>query len=131
MDEDLDLHRGPGAQILNGGPGQLPGQHHPGHPQVCAGLDAVQVVDGHLGGGVKVHVGNGVPQEPGHPQVLNQDGVHPGVGGKGRSLGGQGQLPVGQEGVQRQVDLGSPQVAVCYPPGQVLQGKILCVAAGV
>ena len=36
---------------------QLPGQHGPAQAQIGAGLDAVQIVDGHLGGGVEGEIG--------------------------------------------------------------------------
>ena len=50
-------------------------------------------------------VRTGLPQEFGHPQVLDQDGVHPQVRGQGPGLGGGVQLPVKEEGVQGEVDL--------------------------
>ena len=131
VDKGLQLHGRGLAQGLDGGLGQLPGEDHPGHAQVSAGLHAVQVVDGHLGGGVDVHIGDGLPEKSGHAQVLDQDGVDADLRGKGGGLRRQGQFSVGQEGVQGQVDLGPPLMAVGNGLAQLLLGEVLGVAPGV
>ena len=112
MAENFDLNGGVLTDVGDLVPAQLPGQHHPGHPQVGALLDPVQGVDGHLGGAVDGQVGRRLPQHPYHAQVLDDDGVHTDVAGVGGHLGGAGQLPVGEQGVQSQVDLAAPQMAV-------------------
>ena len=129
--EHLDLHRGVLADVGDLVPAQLPAQHHPGEAQVGAGLHPVQGVDGHLGGGVEGQVGGDLPEHPGHPQVLDDDGVHPDPAGVGGLFGGPGQLPVGEQGVQGQVDPGPPEMAVRNRRRGLLRGEIFGVAAGV
>ena len=129
--EHLNFDGGVLADVGDLIPGQLTGEHHPAHPQVCARLDPVQGVDGHLGGGMDGQVGDGLADHPGDPQVLHQHCVYPDAAGVGGYLGRAGQLPVGEQGVQGQKDPAPPQMAVRNRRRSLLLGKILCVAAGV
>ena len=112
MAEYLDLDGGALADEFDLIPGQLPGQHHPAGPQVGAPLYPVQRVDGHLGGGVDGQVGDRLAQHAHHAQVLDDDRIHADGAGVGRHFGGSGQLPVGEQGVQGQMDLAAPEMAI-------------------
>ena len=131
VDEGLDLDGRVETDVLDGVPGKLPGEDHPGHAQLGAAAHAVQGVDGELGGAVDGQAGGGLPEHPQNAQVLDEDGVHAHLGGLGGHLGGGGELPVSDQGVEGQVDLGAPDVAVRNRRGQLLQGEVLGVAAGV
>ena len=131
MAEDLDLHRGALTDILDLSGAQLTRKHHPLHPQLGADFYAVQVVDGELGGGVEGQVGGGLFDGPEHAQVLDEHGVHPGVGGQKGLPGGGRQLPVCKEGVHGQVDLDPPDMAILHRRGQVGLGKVFRASSGV
>ena len=112
MAEDLNLNGGVLADVGDLVPGQLTGEHHTGHAQVGAQLDAVQVVDGHLGGGVDGQVGGCLTQHPQHAQVLDQHRVHADLSGLGGQPGALGHLPVSEQGVEGEVHLHPSQMAV-------------------
>ena len=131
MGEDLNLNGGIGADVGDLVPGQLPGEDHAGHALVRAELHAVQVVDAHLGGGVDRHIRGHLAEHPEHPQVLDQHGVHPEAAALLGHLGRGGELPVGEQGIQRQIDLHAPEMAVRNRRRKFLRGEILRVAAGV
>ena len=88
-------------------------------------------MDGELGGAVDGQTGSGLPEHPQDAQVLDEDGVHPDLGGLGGRPGGGGELPVGDQGVEGEVDLGPPDMAVRNRRGQFLQREVLGIAAGV
>ena len=117
--------------MADGLPGELPGEDHPGHAQLGAAAHPVQGVDGELGGAVDGQTGSGLPEHPQDAQVLDEDGVHPNLGGLGGRPGGGGELPVGDQGVEGEVDLGPPDMAVRNRRGQFLQREVLGIAAGV
>ena len=62
VDEGLNLNGRVETNVLNGVPAELPGEDYPGHAQLRAAADAVQAVDGHLGGGVEGQVWTGPPE---------------------------------------------------------------------
>ena len=66
-----------------------------------------------------------------HAPILHQHRVHAHLGGLPQYLGGLGQLPVGQQSVQRQEHPHAPQMAVGHRVGELLVGEIFGVAAGV
>jgi len=129
--EDLDFDGGALTDVGDLVPGQLPGEHRPLKPQISGLLDAVQIVQRHLGGGVEGQIGGYLPQHPQHAQILYQHRVRPDGRGVCGVFGGFGQLPVGEQGVQRQIDLGAPQMAIRNRRRKFLPGEILCIAAGV
>ena len=131
VDKGLDLNGGVGADVLDGVPAQLPGEHHPLHAQIGAAQHPVQGVDGELGGAVDRQVGGHLAEHPQDAQVLDEDGVHPDPGGVGGHLGGGGELPVGNQGVEGQVDPGPPQMAVRNRRRKLLSGEVFRIAAGV
>ena len=129
--EHLDLDGGVLADVFDLIPAQLPGEDRPGHAQVGHHLHTVQIVDGHLGGGVDGQVGGYLPHHPQHPHVLHQHRVGPQGGGLGGKLRRLGQLPVGEQGIEGQIYLGSPHMAIRNRRRKFLPGEILRVAAGV
>ena len=131
VDKGLDLNGGVGADIFDLVPAQLPGQHRPGHAQVGALLHPVQGVNGHLGGAVEMQVGGHLAQHPGHAQILNDDRVHPHLVDFLRHPGCPGQLPVGEQGIQRQKHLRPPKMAIGDRRRGLLMGKVFRVAARV
>ena len=129
VDEALDLHWGAVAQIGDLVSAQLPAHHHPGHAQVGGGFGPVQGVDGHLGAGVEGQVRRHLAAHPRHAQVLHQQGVHAHLADLIHQLGGLGQLPVVEEGVEGEIDLDPAEVAVL---DGLLEGgfvEVDCVAA--
>ena len=129
--EHLDLNGGVLADVFDLVPGQFPGEHRTGHAQVGHHLDAVQVVDGHLGGGVDQQVGGHLAHHPQHTHVLYQHRIGPQAAGLGGELRRLGQLPVGEQGVQGQIHLGAPHMAIRNRRRKFLPGEILRVAAGI
>ena len=111
--------------------GQLSGEHHPGKAQVGRLFDPLQVMDGHLGGGVDGEIGGRGPDHPGHPQVLDDEGVGPQLAEAEHRLPGPGQLPVGEEGVEGDIGFDPPQAAEAHGLLQVLPLQIFGVAPGV
>ena len=76
-------------------------------------------------------VGGHLAEHPQDAQVLDEDGVHPDPGGVGGHLGGGGELPVGNQGIEGQVDPGPPQMAVRNRRRKLLSGEVFRIAAGV
>ena len=112
-------------------PGQLPGQHRPGEAQVRRLLHAVQTVQGHLGGGVEGQVGGGLPQGAYQPHVLDQHRVRPQAGCLNGAVHRGGQFPVAAQGVQCQVYLDAPEMAVGDRRGELVLGEVPGAPAGV
>ena len=61
-------------------PGKLPGQHDTAKAQGLHGPGSGGVVDRKLGAGVEGEGGAAVPGQPGHPQVLDDEGVGAALG---------------------------------------------------
>ena len=76
-------------------------------------------------------VGDALAEHPQNAQVLDDDGVDADAAGVGGHLGRAGEFPVGEEGVQGEVDLAPPQVAVGHHLFHLLPGEIFRVAPGV
>ena len=131
MGKYLDLNGGALADIFDLVPGQLPGEHRTGHAQVGHHLYAVQIVDGHLGGGVDRQIGGHLAHHPQYAHVLHQHRVGSQSAGLHGKVGGLRQLTVGEQGVQGQIDLGSPHMAIRNRRRKFLPGEILRVAAGI
>ena len=106
--EHFDFNGGVEADVLDGIPGQFPGEYHTAHAQIGTAFYAVQVVDGELGGAVDGNVGDHFTQHAQHTEILHQNGVHTHPGSVGGHLGGGGQFPVGEQGVKGQIDLYTP-----------------------
>ena len=129
--EDLDLDGAVLADIGDIPPAQLPAQHHAGHAQIGGGLHPVQGVDGHLGAAVEGQVRDDPPGQGRQAPVLDNDAVHAAAAGPAQILLRSGQLPVPQQGVEGQVDLYPPEVAVGHRLGQLLRGEVFRPPAGV
>lgn len=75
-------------------------------------------------------VGEGPARQGDEPQVLHDEGVDPRPVGLAHHLQGLRQLALAQQGVQGQVDLDPPPVAVVHRAAQLLLVKVLGAAAG-
>ena len=131
MDKDLDLDGAVAADIGDLLPAQLPGQDHPAHAHGRGPQDAVQGVDRHLGGGVEGNLRRHLTQQGDQTEILHNKGVHAGTDGCSDGLGSLLQLPVGHQGVQRQMNLNAPDMAITHGVRQLVQGKVLGVLSGV
>ena len=131
VDEDLDLDGAVAADIGDVLPAQLPGQHHPADAQGRSLLDALQRVDAHLGGGMDRHLGGHLPQQGHQAQILDDKGVHPGPDRRGNDRADLLQLPVRRQGIQREMDLNPPDMAITHSIRQLVQGKVLGVLPGI
>ena len=110
---------------------QLPGQYHPLQTQLRRAAGAAQGVQAHLGAGVEGNIGRNFPGQPPDAPILDEDSVHPHVRGFLQSLGGGRQLPVRHQGVQGQIDLHAPQVAIGHGGTEFLIGEVPGAAPGV
>ena len=131
VDKDLGLDGGAPGDIADLLIAQLPGQHRPGHAQLRRGLHALQVVDGHLGAGVQGNVRQVLADGGGQAQILDDDAVGPGLGGKPRALQRALHLPVVDKRIERHVHLAAADAAVAHGAFEFLFGKVFCAAAGV
>ena len=131
MAEDLNLYGGILADVADLLPAQLPAEHHPLHAHGGAQLHAGQGVDGHLRGAVHRHLRRDLAAQLRHPQILHDIGIHSRFGGFADQLGHGFELPVGDQGVQRQVHGDTPHVAVFQRLAQGLQCEIFRALAGV
>ena len=66
----------------------------------------------HLRRGVQRHVGNDFLQRRQNAPILHQDRVHAALRRGARLRGKRGELAVGDERVERQIDLHAPQMAI-------------------
>ena len=108
VDEDLDLGGTAGADLPHLVPVQLPGQHHPLHAQCGGFVGAAQREQAHLGAGVEGYVRHDFPRQRQKSPVLHQYGVYAHGAGFFQRVRRLYQLPVGQQGVQRQKDPYTP-----------------------
>ena len=131
MDKDLDFNGGIGADIADLLPAQLPAEHHPLQAHGGAKLDTGQGVNGHLGGAVNRNLGGNLAAKLHHPQILDDKGIDIVLGGMADQLRHLLHLPVCHQGVDSQVYLHTPDMAVFDCLHQGLGGKVLCALAGV
>ena len=110
---------------------QLPGQHHPLQAQLRRPARPAQGVQAHLSAGVEGNIGRNFPGQPPDAPVLDENGVHPHVRGFFQGLGGGRQLPVRHQGVQGQIHLHPPQMAVGHGLPELLVREIPGAAPGV
>ena len=131
MAENLNFNRGIFADVGDFLPVQFPAQHHPGHAHGGAQLDTGQRVDRHLGGAVNGYMGGDLAAQLHHAPVLDDKGIHPRLGGGADEIPHLLQLPVRHQGIQGQVDLHPPDMAVPQGLCQGIHRKILCALPGV
>ena len=129
--EDLDLDGGIGADVLDLLPVQLPAQDHPAHAHGGTQLDTCQIVNGHLGGAVEGHMGGDLAAQLHNAQVLDDEGIHTGGGRMADQITEFFGFPVGNQGIQGQMHLNTPDVAVLDRLRQGLGGEILGALAGI
>ena len=94
-------------------------------------MDALQVVDGHLGGAMAGNMGGHLAAQLQNAQILDDKGVHLRPGRAPDQLCQLVHLPVRHDGIHRQMDLDAPDMAVLYRLRQVFQCKVFRALAGV
>ena len=129
--ENFNFNGGVGADVLNLVPAQFPAEDHPPDSHGGAHLDTGQVVYGHLGGAVDRHMGRNLAAQLHHAPVLDDKGVHTRLGGGADQIAQLLHLPVGNQGVEGQVNLNPPDVAVLEGFTQGFQSEVLCALPGV
>ena len=129
--ENLNFDGGVCADVPNFLPAQLPAEHHPLHAHGGAQLHPGQGMDGHLGGAVDRNVGRNLAAQLHDTQVLDDKGIDIVLGGVADELRRLLHFPVGDQGVQSQVHIHAPDVAVFHRIHQSLGGEILGALAGV
>ena len=112
MDERFDLDGAFLADLGNFLAVQLAREHRARHAEPCRFLNARERVQAHLRRGVQRHVGNNFLQRCQNAPVLHQDCVHTALRRGARLRGKRGELAVGDERVERQIDLHAPQMAI-------------------
>ena len=85
----------------------------------------------HLRRGVQRHVGNNFLQRRQNAPILHQDRVHAALRRGARLRGKRGELAVGDERVERQIDLRAPQMAIKDRRAEFLIGEVPRAAARV
>ena len=124
--EGLQLQ--PGVHLLPDLPdlrqGHLPGQHHPAGPQFEAGLGGGVVHHAELGGDVPLHLGGVLLGQGHHPQVRQDEPVHPRLLAELEEGYHLRQLLVPGQGVAGDVHLHPPPVAQGHPFLQLLAGEV-------
>ena len=112
MDERFDFDRASLADLGNFLAVQLAREHRARHAEPCRFLNARERVQAHLRRGVQRHVGNNFLQRRQNAPILHQDRVHAALRRGARLRGKRGELAVGDERVERQIDLHAPQMAI-------------------
>ena len=110
VDEHLGLDAR-GSHGADGVQGTFPGQHHPAHAQPLQQKRALHVMDGHLGAGMDAQLGELLPDQLQHAQILHQDGVGPQVAQHGQGLPHPRQLPFLHQGIDGDVHPAAQEMA--------------------
>ena len=131
MDEHLNFNGGIGTDVLNFLPAQLPAEDHPLQSHGGAKLHPGQGMDGHLGGTVDGDMGRDLAAQLYHAQILDDKRVNIILGSMTDQLRRLLHLPVGDQGVQGQMDLHAPDMAVFHRVHQGLGGKVFRALTGV
>ena len=112
VDKRFDLDGAIRADFADLPTRKLAREHRARHVEPCRFLNARERVQAHLRRGVQRHVGNDFLQRRQNAPVLHQDRVHAALRRGARLRGKRGELAVGDEGVERQIDLHAPQMAI-------------------
>ena len=131
VDKYFNFNGGVGADIADLLPVQLPAEHHTFDTHGGAHLHTGKGVDGHLRGAVDGNVGGDLTAQLHDAKVLNNECVHIAGSSVADHLRQGIDLLVGNQGIQRQVDIHTPDMAVLYCLLQGLGGKILCALTGI
>ena len=126
MGENFNFNGRIGADVADLVPAQLTAQDNAGHAPGGAELDAVQIVDGQLGGAVEGDMGCDFPALLNDAQILHDESIHTGGGGIADQFAQFAHFPVGDQGVQGQMNFDATDVAVFYCLSQGLRGKVFC-----
>ena len=110
---------------------KLAREHRARHAEPCRFLNARERVQAHLRRGVQRHVGNNFLQRRQNAPILHQDRVHAALRRGARLRGKRGELAVGDERVERQIDLRAPQMAIKDRRAEFLIGEVPRAAARV
>ena len=110
---------------------QLPREHRPRHAEPRRLLHARERVQRHLCARVQRHIGDHRAQRLVNAPVLHQYRVHAVFARPPRRLGERGQLAVGHQRVERQVDLHPPQMAITHRRQKFLIAEVSGAAARV
>ena len=129
--KDLHLRRTVPADGGNVPAGQLTGQHHTGKAQLCRPACAPQRVQAHLGAGVEGQLRRRLTGQLPHPPILDQHRICPQPGGLVQQLRRPRKLPVGEQGVQGQIDLHPSEMAVPHRLRKLLLHEVFGAAPGV
>ncbi len=102
VNEHLDRHARSRRHLAHIGNGQFASQDDAANIEMLAGpLDAPRLGERHLRGCVNVQTGGHSRNEPGQPQVLNDDRIGPGLGDQPNILGDFGKFITEDERVER------------------------------
>ena len=129
--ENFNFNGGVGADVADFLPAQLPAQHHSGHSPGRAEQHAGEGMDGHLSGAVDCHLGCNLAAQPHHAQILDDESVHAAHRRMTNQTAELFSLPVGNQGIQGQVDGNAPDVAVFHGLHQGLGGEVLGTLTGI
>ena len=124
MDEDFNFNGRVGADVADFLPAQLPAEDDPLDAHGGAQQHAGQRMDGHLGAAVDGNAGGDLTAQLHHAQVLHDKGINIILRGIADQLRRLGHLPVGDEGVEGQVHLHAPDMAVFNGIHQRLGSKV-------
>ena len=131
MAEDLDLRGTRAADRLNVPRAQLPREHDALHAELRREVRAAEGEQAHLRARVQGNVRRGLARHVPKAPVLHEHGVDPHGGGLFQRVRRLRQLPVGEQRVERQIDLYPVEVTVVYGGGKVVVREIFRAAAGV
>ena len=110
---------------------QLPGQYHPGDAHFRRTKYAVEIMHRHLGAGMNGHIRRQRPHQLTYPQILHQNRVYSSPGRLKDFPGNILQFPIQHQGIEGQVDLHPPYVAIAHPLVQLLQSEVFGVHTGI
>ena len=131
VQKGLNLPAAATADLSNFLPRKLTGQYHPLHPQVHRIVGAAQGMDAHLRAGVNGQIRCDLLRQRQHAPILHQNRVDAHAGRLAQQLRGFAQLTVGEQCIQREIDLDAAQMAVAHRLSKRFVGKIPGAAAGV
>ena len=112
--KNLDFDGGIFTDMADLLPAQLPAEHHPGHAPGGAEQHPGQGMDGHLGGAVDGDLRGDLFAKLHNAQILDDKGIHARRGRLTDQVGGGIHLPVGDQGVEGQMHLDTPDVTVFH-----------------
>ena len=116
-----------GLQVLQGG---FPGHHRLFHAVVIGKHRAGGIGHRHLGAGVERQFRGHLPGHPDHPQVLDDDPVHPDIAQKAQVFPQVGHFRVIHQGVHRYIDPYPVEMGKADGPGHFLRPEVFRIGPG-